>query len=103
MYSLFCERVNKIQMKLTELLSYTDFAISLTAFSLNDFQSFVCNLSTSSGLFSYDVQIKSKSFKDYAVNLKYNFIFYFVHFYTTWALFSYNWPLFLVIITLHLL
>lgn len=34
MYSLFCESLNKVQMKLMKLQSYTDFAISLFDFGL---------------------------------------------------------------------
>lgn len=33
MYSLFCEILNKVQMKLMKLQSYTDFDISLFDFS----------------------------------------------------------------------
>ncbi len=46
MYSLFCESLNKVQMKLMKLQSYTDFAISLFDFRWNDFHDFVRNLST---------------------------------------------------------
>lgn len=45
MYSLFCESLNKVQMKLMKLQSYTDFAISLFDFGQNDSLDFVCSWS----------------------------------------------------------